>query len=50
MSRTLAIVMARTGKKDSAKAVHRKLGKRLAYFRKLRNSNQRELAERVGVV
>lgn len=26
------------------------MGKRLAYFRKLRNYNQRELAERVGVV
>ena len=50
MSRTLAAVMARLVKKDSAKAVHHKLGKRLAYFRKLRNYNQRELAERVGAV
>jgi transcriptional regulator with XRE-family HTH domain len=49
MSHTLAIVMA-SGKKPSAETIHRKLGKRLAYFRKLRNLNQRELAERVGVV
>lgn len=50
MSPTLAAVMARPRKKDSAKKVHRDLGQRLAYFRKLRNYNQRELAERVGVV
>jgi transcriptional regulator with XRE-family HTH domain len=48
MTLTLAF-MGRKPNRDS-KAVSRALGKRLADFRKMRGYNQRELAERVGVV
>ena len=52
MSLTLSFVMALTkdGNKDSAKALNRALGRRLAHFRNLRGYSQRELARRVGVV
>lgn len=52
MTLTLSVVMAlsRNGNRDSAKALNRALGRRLAHFRKLRGYSQRELARRVGVV
>jgi transcriptional regulator with XRE-family HTH domain len=52
MAFTLNLVMARNGNgnKDSAKAVHRALGRRLSQFRKQRGYSQRELADRVSVV
>ncbi|HEV2112767.1 MAG TPA: helix-turn-helix transcriptional regulator [Terriglobales bacterium] len=49
MPLTLAFDMARKPNQDS-KAVSRSLGKRLSDFRKMRGYNQRELAQRVGVV
>jgi len=52
MAFTLSLTMAlpANGNRDSAKVVNRALGQRLAYFRKLRGYNQRELAQRVGAV
>jgi transcriptional regulator with XRE-family HTH domain len=52
MAFTLSVVMAltRNGNRDSAKALNRALGRRLAHFRKLQGYSQRELARRVGVV
>lgn len=52
MPLTLSVVMAltRNGNRDSAKALNRALGRRLAHFRNLRGYSQRELARRVGVV
>lgn len=49
---TLAAVMAINGKKerDSAKAWHRALGRRLAQLRKQRGLSQEELARRVGAI
>ena len=49
---TLAAVMALNGKKerDSAKAWHRALGRRLAHLRKQRGLSQEELARRVGAI
>lgn len=49
MTLTLTLVMGRKPNTDS-KAMSRALGKRLAEFRKARGYNQRELAQRVGVV
>jgi len=49
MALTLTLVMARKPNTDS-KVVSRALGKRLADFRKMRGYNQRELAQRVGIV
>jgi len=52
LSLTLAAVMALNGKKerDSAKAWHRALGRRLAQLRKQRGLSQEELARRVGAI
>jgi len=52
MGFTLAVVMPhhRNGDKDSAKALNRALGRRLAHFRKLRGYSQEELARRVDAV
>jgi transcriptional regulator with XRE-family HTH domain len=49
MTLTLTLVMARKPN-TASKAVSRTLGKRLADFRKMRGYNQRELAQRVGIV
>jgi transcriptional regulator with XRE-family HTH domain len=52
MTLTLTIVTTRNGKakKESAKALNRALGLRLAHFRKQHGYSQREMARRVGVV
>jgi transcriptional regulator with XRE-family HTH domain len=52
MALTLKLVMTSTVKKskDSAKALNRTLGHRLAHFRKQRGYSQRQLADMVGVV
>ena len=50
MASTLSLIMALKGNRDSAKALNRALGRRLAHFRKSRGYSQRELARRVGAV
>jgi transcriptional regulator with XRE-family HTH domain len=49
MAFTLGLV-TRNGNRDSAKAMNRALGKRLAQLRKMRGYSQQELAARVGAV
>jgi len=44
------MALTRNGNRDSAKALNRALGRRLAHFRKQRGYSQQELARRVGAV